>query len=105
MEGASEPTSVANKSVKLAVVLLLFAIVIVILGARFFVPLHYAAAMPRTRQANTGQIYRVMVGSGIHVYLNKREADLLDFLDYKLSAVAVGCMFLLLYLKLRRKWF
>ncbi len=97
--------SAANKSLKRAVVLLLFAVVVVIFGAIFVVPLHYAAVMPRTPQADIGQIYRVMVGSGIHVYLNKREVDVLDFLDYRLSGVAVSCMFLLLYLKLRRKWF
>lgn len=68
-------------------------------------PLHYAFMMPRASEPSSGHIYRVMVGSGIHVFLNKRQVDLLDLVDYKLSAVAVGCMFLLLYFKFRLKWF
>ena len=61
--------------------------------------------MPRVPDPIVGRIYPVMVGSGVHVYLNRAEVHLLDLLDYKLSAVAVGCMFALLYLKLRLKWF
>lgn len=95
----------SNVVVKRVIVLILFGAVLLILGFRFFLPLRYAFMMPRVPEPGSGRIYRVMVGSGIHVYLNKGQVDLLDLLDYKLSAVAVCCMFLLLYLKLRAKWF
>lgn len=90
---------------KRSVIFLLFGAALIIFAARFFVPLHYAFAMPRTPDPTNGRIYRAMVGGGIHVYLNKRELHVLDFLDYDLTAIAVGCMFALIYLKLRLKWF
>lgn len=70
-----------------------------------FLPLHYAGVMPRSPQPDSGRIYRVAVGSGIDVYLNKSDTHLLDLVEYKLSAVAVGCMFVLLYYLKRLKWF
>jgi len=81
----------------------LVTVVAVILAARFLVPLHYAGVMPRLSDPKSGRIYRVYVGSGIDVYLNKREVNLLDLLNYELSPVAVALMLLLVYFKLRHR--
>jgi hypothetical protein len=78
-------------------------IIILIFAARFFVPLHYAGVMPRQPEPQSGRVYRVAVGSGIVVFLNKREINLMDLLNYELSPVAVALLFVLVFLNLRRQ--
>lgn len=81
----------------------LVVVVAAILAARFLVPLHYAGVMPRLPDPTSGRVYRVYVGSGIDVYLDKREVNLLDLLNYGLSPVAVALMLLLVYPNLRHR--
>lgn len=46
-----------------------------------------------------------MVGNGIHAYPNKGQVSRLDLLENQLSALAVVCLFALLDLKFRLRWF
>lgn len=95
----------ANSSfVRRTVIYLIAGAMALILAANIYIAVHYYSVMPRLPDPQTHRVYRMMVAFGGHVYVNKKERDLIDFLHYGLVAFGGGA-FLLHYLKTYLKWF
>jgi hypothetical protein len=87
-----------NKFTKIAFVSLVFGMGFFGLAASIYIPIHYAAVMPRSPQPETGRIYRVTAQYGAVVYVNKQEFEWLDFVKFDLwiaSAIGMLALFLI----------
>lgn len=95
----------SNKLIKIAFVSIVLGTVFFGLAATIYIPIHYAAVMPRSPQPETGRIYRVTAQYGAVVYVNKQEFDRLEFVRYDLWIASAVGMLALFLIAMRLGWF
>lgn len=87
--GSAKPNNLA----KIVVVSLVFALGFITLASALYIEFHYSAVMPHHPQPETGRIYPKWFKSGGTVYLNRRELELSDFVQYRLfPACGIGAL-------------
>jgi hypothetical protein len=64
------------------------------IGADLYVRFHYAAAMPRTPQPETGRIYPVPAQYGGTVYVTQAELKRREFVRYDMTYIFGGTLVL-----------
>ena len=53
------------------------------LTSGLYIEFHYSAVMPRSPQQESGRIYPMWFKSGGTVYVNRKERDRSDFVEYR----------------------
>lgn len=97
--------SAAIPPIKKIIGLALFVICACTVVATIGTVCYYYAQMPQTPQPQIGKVYPVTAAYGVRVYVSKGEFDWLNFVHYDLGVAAPLCGLLLVFLKLRLKWF
>jgi hypothetical protein len=73
-----------NKLAKTVFSTYLVALCFLTLFSALYIEFHYSAVMPRNPQPETGRIYPMWFKSGGTVYVNQKERDRSDFVEYRL---------------------
>ncbi len=94
-----------TKVVKIILICFVGSMSVVTLFAMIHIPFHYAAVMPRSPQPETGRVYAIKAQYELIVYVNKKELDRRDFVEYKLMPITGVSAVLLFLLGTRCGWF
>jgi hypothetical protein len=87
-----------NKLAKTVFTTYVVAFCFLTLISGLYIEFHYSAVMPRSPQPETGRIYPKWFKSGGTVYVNRKERDRSDFVEYPLmllfglSTLLAGCV-------------
>jgi hypothetical protein len=73
-----------NKVAKTVVTTYLVALCFLTVISGLYIEFHYSAVMPRSPQPEAGRIYPMWFKSGGTVYVNRKERDRSDFVNYRL---------------------
>ena len=73
-----------NKVVKTMFTTYVVALCFLTLTSGLYIEFRYSAVMPRSSQQESGRIYPMWFKSGGTVYVNRKERDRSDFVEYRL---------------------
>jgi hypothetical protein len=66
---------------------LVATICVVTVAANVYLPLHYAAVMPRHPEPQTGRVYKIPARGGGEIFINAHERRLREFVDVDLMTL------------------
>lgn len=102
MMGLKPNRSLARK----ALITFLGTVFFLTLAANVYIDLDYAYTMPKSPQAGSGRVYRIMVNHGTLVYVTRQEFARANFVFHDLFNVGTFCFFSIFFLTvdLRELW-